>query len=631
MRQLKGHTNIVGVVSFHPLERIALTGSNDGEVCLWNLTDGKEMRRFSPGKGVYAAAFSPLGQTVAVTLFDNRVQCWEVATGREWGQTAGLTGRYGLAFSPDGKAILADQKDNSLVLWDPVAGRELQRFRGHQALVKHVAFSSDGRRIASGAFDSTVCLWDAATGAQLQQFSDMQSPVLAVGFTGNDTMLMFGGVDQIRMRDAKSWKPCRSPARLSGSVRHLCFAQDARHFLTIDADEHGRLWQLGTTPALIWRIPGGQQINKVAMSPDGRTALAVEWPRDGAKCSAFLIDTADGRTKGDVMPHPLITQSAVFSNNGQWVLTGSTDGMARLWDAATGKLLQQYGGPLRFVSAVAVFSPDDRLVLTGAKHAQVWRRDSCQPVGSPLECKSPVFAVALSPDGRTALAGCTDGTAEAWDVESGRRLGLTLRHEGGIKVVAFSPDGQMMLTAGADHTARLWNARTGQPVGAPMRHHDWVFAAVFSPDGRTVATGSFDNTARVWDAKSGEPLGTPLRHQNRVQAVGFSPDSRIVITASLDNSARWWDVATSQPIGPPLYHAAQVMHVACSRRSDRAVTGSNDGTARIWRIPEPLGGDAEMIGLDIQLRTGATLDNQGGLKLMNAAAWQQWGTGFPQP
>jgi WD40 repeat protein len=105
-----------------------------------------------------------------------------------------------------------------------------------------------------------------------------------------------------------------------------------------------------------------------------------------------------------------------FSPDGRAVLTGSQDGAARLWDAATGRTL-----------------------------------------GPPLEHQGPVEAVAFSPDGRAVLTGSQDKTARLWDAATGRPLGPPLTHQGPVHVVAFSPDGKAVLTGSQDKTARLWH------------------------------------------------------------------------------------------------------------------------------------------------------------------------------
>ena len=71
--------------------------------------------------------------------------------------------------------------------------------------------------------------------------------------------------------------------------------------------------------------------------------------------------------------HGGFVNSAVFSPDGQQVLTASSDGAAKVWSAASGEcLLTLMGHEYRVYSAV--FSPDGQQVLTASvdKTAKVW-------------------------------------------------------------------------------------------------------------------------------------------------------------------------------------------------------------------------------------------------------------------
>jgi WD40 repeat protein/tetratricopeptide (TPR) repeat protein len=285
-----------------------------------------------------------------------------------------------------------------------------------------------------------------------------------------------------------------------------------------------------------------------------------------------------------VRPFPHSTEGSVrcvaFSPDGTTVATGGTDGTARLWDAATGKLIGSplmQPGPVRSVA----FRPDGKALLTAAGGAaRVWDVATGRPLGPPLQHQGPVRALALSPDGQTALTMINDYTARLWEATTGHAIGSPLTHRGRVNDVAFSPDGQAVLTGSADGTARLWYAATGQPLGPPLAHR--ATSVAFSPDGRTVLTGGFDQTARLWDAATGRPLGPTLMHQGTVDAVAYSPDGKTILTGSADNTARLWDAATGNPIGAPLSHQGPVFAAAFSRDGKVALTASQDGTARLW-------------------------------------------------
>ena len=194
-----------------------------------------------------------------------------------------------------------------------------------------------------------------------------------------------------------------------------------------------------------------------------------------------------------------------------------------------------------------------------------------------------VYAVAFSPDGKTALTAGGDQAAHLWDAATGRPLGLPpLRHGSLIEAAAFSPDGQTIVTGGRDKVARLWNAGDGKKLGDPMHHGGAVTAAAFSPDGRRVVTGSVDGKARFWDAATGAPLDPVISHGRYITALAFDTDGTVLLTGARDTMARRWDAATGKPLGEPLPHDHAVLAVAFHPDGRLVLTGCFDGTARLW-------------------------------------------------
>jgi WD40 repeat protein len=166
----------------------------------------------------------------------------------------------------------------------------------------------------------------------------------------------------------------------------------------------------------------------------------------------------------------------VFSPDGKYVLTGSWDQTARLWQTETGSEVRLFEWNYGIVSAVA-FSPDGRHVLTA--------------------CGELIMI---------APAGPGDKTARLWEAETGRQVRSFKGHTDSLTSVAFSTDGRDVLTGGGDRTARVWAARTGREVRRFKGHIGWVMSVAFSPDRRYVLTGSLDVTARLWEAATGREV-----------------------------------------------------------------------------------------------------------------------------
>jgi uncharacterized caspase-like protein len=164
--------------------------------------------------------------------------------------------------------------------------------------------------------------------------------------------------------------------------------------------------------------------------------------------------------------------------DGQWLLTGSEDWNARLWDVQTGMEVRRFrhGAP---VSAVAL-SVDAGWVLTGSWDGigRLWETATGTQVRQFRGHDEMVTSVALSPDGRWALTGSRDGTARLWETASGLEVHQLRGYGGFISSVAFSPDGRWVLTGTWGGTAELWRTDEGVLVATLISFRDGHWAVV---------------------------------------------------------------------------------------------------------------------------------------------------------
>src|SRR5215813_14229997 len=74
----------------------------------------------------------------------------------------------------------------------------------------------------------------------------------------------------------------------------------------------------------------------------------------------------------------------------------------------------------------------------------------------------PVRALAVAPDGKTAISGSFDSSAIRWSLERNAADEVLRFHDGAVNAVAVLPD-QRVATAGADGRIALWSAGGSEP------------------------------------------------------------------------------------------------------------------------------------------------------------------------
>ncbi len=163
---LQGHSGCVAAVAFSPTVATLITGSCDGTARLRDAETGALVQTLRGHEdGVTAVAFSPDGAAVASAaqgtgFFLGEIKLWSVGGGWEIRTMTSPGVVADIVFSPDGRFLASGSYDNSVRLWEVATGRLAQVFAGHLRWVTAVAFAPDASALASGSQDGTVRLWD---------------------------------------------------------------------------------------------------------------------------------------------------------------------------------------------------------------------------------------------------------------------------------------------------------------------------------------------------------------------------------------------------------------------------------------------------------------------------------------
>ena len=277
--------------------------------------------------------------------------------------------------------------------------------------------------------------------------------------------------------------------------------------------------------------------------------------------------------------HEAPVTSVAIRSSGDYALSGSYDGTARVWDLATGREIWRLTH--NDIVTSAVFSPGGKYVVSGSydNTARVWDISTGREVAR-VTLKGPVKSVAFSSDTKYVVSGSEDHTVHVWEAMTGQEI-ARMTHDDIVTSVAFSPDDNFVASGSQDHTLRVWEAHTGKEI-ARMHHDDIVNSLAFRPDGKYVVSGSDDHTVRLWEVSTGKEIAR-MSHDDIVAAVVFSADGKYVASASWDNTARIWEASTGKEIAR-IVHTDIVTSVAFSSDGKYLASGSNDGTTRLFEL-----------------------------------------------
>ena len=203
------------------------------------------------------------------------------------------------------------------------------------------------------------------------------------------------------------------------------------------------------------------------------------------------------------------------------------------------------GAAVRFptggwVGSVAV---DSDALFTGTSDgiARLWNLQSGKSVGVLRGHGDSIAAVAISPGHEILATGSYDHSVKIWDV-GGVQLRRTLTgHKGAVTSVAFSPNGELLASASVDRTIRLWDHTTieHRHLKTLTGHRSWVNSLAFSPDSQRLYSGSSDGTVQVWSA-TGEPLKSLDASKAEVRCVAVSPDGKLVAAGIRYGAVKVW-------------------------------------------------------------------------------------------
>ena len=372
---------------------LAIWGMGGSSISILDATTQREVVQL-PGHDLFvtAVAFSPDGKSLASVGTTDCVRHWDTESGKAlnplWNaeQRSALSrlttpsGVYkSLAFSPDGKAVALTLGDAVIRVVDSESAVPRLTITGHSRLITVIKWSPDGKRIASLSDDKTVRIWDSATGTELMCFHGYSSGAHVVAWSPDAQSLAVGGDRALRLW---SRKLDQSPVSFGPrtSLTELGWSDDGKQLVSHDDSRSAQYWDTSSGTELAQSAVGTFHDYEARArsgfdghdrSPDSKTFATV----DAYGKSVVLWDSVTNQTRLTLAGGEQSVNSVAWSTDSRLIAAGSDDGAVRIWDAHSGKKIQQLDAHFPRLNGTALdWSNNGTLVAAGDDQAvRFWR------------------------------------------------------------------------------------------------------------------------------------------------------------------------------------------------------------------------------------------------------------------
>jgi WD40 repeat protein len=596
-----------------------------GDVCLWDVASGKEIRRISnPGDILKSIDFSGDGDTlIGAGYFTQAYYFMNVQTGKlkhrigrpPWGREIKTHHDSNdvrpIALTRAGKILgapITEERVENNPKGGTISYQPQQWIRWYEASTGaktgdnkleitwqrplFVAVTPDEKTFACPGEDMKIVVWDRATSKALHRLAGHKDYALCGAFASDGKTLATGGMDKcVRLWNVVSGRQVRTLKRHEQSVRWLGFCRDGTTLVSASGDRIC-MWKSASGELIReFRAPR-DNITAATLSPNGSQVAALG--RDGS-IMVWNLDT--GREIHPFTRHQGAVNALEFSRDGKLLISGGRDAIL-LWDFSNRSLIRKLGPRGTHAERLVLLADGNQLLVGSSYHApELWNLSMGKPI-KKFQGPNQSGNLRLSPDGKllaTLALKPHDAKEEVpvgyfWDVEKARCIGaigtpVKREHNRSDYTLAFSPDGKRVVTGG--NNLRYWTIPAGKPAGTVGTASP--FSIAFSPDGALLAAEDFDEATIYETATGKEKMRVGRRGQWGIGhefPLLFSPDGRMLAFGDKEGNIRLWEIATGGERRCFQGHVGYVNALAFAPHVKNLVSAGEDGTILVWDLAE---------------------------------------------
>ena len=299
-----------------------------------------------------------------------------------------------------------------------------------EKLIRALTFSPDHRILATAGDDRLIHTWSAKTGAAFETFQRHVDTVLSLVFLAADTVVSVGADSAVygwnlnplwtlERRIGNSGDP-NSP--LIDRVMAVRFSPDGQ-YLASGGGEPSRGGEIK-----IWQISDGQ-LWKEFDNVHSDSVLSLDFSADGqllasgaADRFARVVELPSGKVLKTFEGHTHHVTGVSWKRDGRILATGGADGVVKIWDFVTGERRKNVDGFGKEVTAIQFIGVTDQAVAASGDSLVRTLNEKGEKLREFAGAKDFVHSVAVTPDGRTVVAGGQDSVLRIWNGADGKEV-----------------------------------------------------------------------------------------------------------------------------------------------------------------------------------------------------------------
>ena len=318
--------------------RMLLTSVLLGLMCACSVPENEPLQQWEHAEaGAYAADISASGKIAVVAGMNNSINVWRTGQPEpvyQWshqGEAATLVGNIHIA-ADDTTVVTADR--DAFALWSMANGDPVGFWRIDESSIRDVAVANQGQGVLVGRGNGKVMYFEPATGRRME-FLGHQSKVNSVDISPNGKYALTGGNDYVAYLWSTETGQIIHTFNHPSRVTLVAVDDKGRYAFTADSQQKSQIWNLQTgAPVSNLQYIARQKIfTDAVFSDDGQYLLTGSPARriylwevsSGEQIGEWAVSPREGAS----MPSALVYAVAFVNNN--TVLSESSSGFAELW------------------------------------------------------------------------------------------------------------------------------------------------------------------------------------------------------------------------------------------------------------------------------------------------------------